>query len=712
MYFIRSSYCILCLCTVMSGLSVANLALAQDMQEADAEADSEIDDEIDGETNSETSSEIDSEMDSEIDRLAQLSIDELLQIKVSVASRSQQDSEKAPGSVSIFTREELLLMGVTDLNDLLNHIPGLHSTSGVWQGKYGRYSVRGISHQSGVLFLVDGERLNSLYSGGTSFANVFPLENIARIEILRGPGSAMWGTNALLAVVNIVTVKGRDTVSLGLGDTRRIILGGNQIVQVTPDLVMDLYAAYEDDEGYEFDNVLDRTGNRVSTQDGVRMLTGALSLRYGNIEAHVRHATRSDIRGFAPWGTHDRWNNMTSSVTTARLSHSREFLQGMLEIRSALALRRDLIDGGGRELHPDEDDGLPEPLRSMYDIEMVEVRPSVNTAWKLLEGNELNVGAEFHYLFVPRTIEYANVDWTTGDHLGDIMERAGDESTIDPDAVRTNLGVYLEDSHRFSDWLVMTGGVRLDVANDYSNAISPRLAAVFTAPMGGWAKALYGRAFRAPNLREAYVDVPGIIVGNQDLKPESLDTFELSLGGSLKNAEDRRWLNASATGFLVQTKDLMALEADDAGTFRFTNFGEERSYGVEVEVQAEPLKKLNMRASYTHIFEYERDGEKMGDAIEQPKDSASAIINYRLDDVAIHVNGMFRSAPGALVSQDAYFIAGMALHYFWTPFLRTSLVIDNMTDEVYYGPSERPNNLPEGVPHRGRTILFGLRYGE
>ncbi len=520
----------------------------------------------------------------------------------------------------------------------------------------------------------------------------------------------MWGTNALLGVVNIVTVRDHNTAVFGLGDTRRLLFGVNQVVQVSNKLTMNLYAAYDDDEGYEFDNVLDRAGNRISTQDGVRQLNAAMSLRYGEFEARVRHATRSDHRGFGPWGVQDRWNDMNSSVTTAHLSYKRQLVEEKIDANGTLALRRDLIDGGGRQSNVNLEAGLPEPRRAMYDIEMVEVRPAVNAAMRLIDGNELNLGAEFSYLFVPRTIAYSNVDYQTGEHLGDIMELEGEASTIDPDAVRTNLGLYVENHHQFSNWLALTGGLRFDVANDYANALSPRIAAVFTAPFGAWAKAMYGRAFRASNLRESYVDVPGTIVGNQNLLPEVIDTYELSVGGSLKTPSGRSWISATATGFRTQTDDLITLQRDETDTLVFTNLGDERSYGLEFEVQAEPVQDFRMRATYTHLFRYRRDGERM-DTIEQPMDSASAIINYRLRDIAINANGIFRSSPGALANQDAYFIMGAAVHYFWTPYLRTTLAVENIADEVYYGVSERPD-LPEGVPHRGRTILLGLRYGD
>jgi outer membrane cobalamin receptor len=138
-----------------------------------------------------------------------ISIDELLNMKTSVASTTVLTPRETPGIVSIITDEEISLSGARDLIDVLRLVPGFDFGYDV-QGVVG-VGLRGNwVHEGKILMLIDGQQMNELSYYNIPFGNHFPLDQIKRIEIIRGPGSAIYGGNAELGVINIITKTGKE----------------------------------------------------------------------------------------------------------------------------------------------------------------------------------------------------------------------------------------------------------------------------------------------------------------------------------------------------------------------------------------------------------------------------------------------------------------------------------------------------------------------
>jgi outer membrane receptor for ferrienterochelin and colicin len=138
-----------------------------------------------------------------------ISIDELLNMKTSVASKTVLTPRETPGIVSIITEEEIKYSGARDLIDVLRLVPGFDFGYDV-QGVIG-VGLRGNwVHEGKILMLIDGQQMNELSYYNIPFGNHFPVDQIRRIEIIRGPGSAIYGGNAELGVVNIITKTGKD----------------------------------------------------------------------------------------------------------------------------------------------------------------------------------------------------------------------------------------------------------------------------------------------------------------------------------------------------------------------------------------------------------------------------------------------------------------------------------------------------------------------
>lgn len=153
-------------------------------------------------------------------KLRDLTIAELMNVIVISASKSEEEIVDAPSSVIVFTHKEIESMGISSLEELLNFVPGFQTTRDVEQGTATRISARGRSSalSESILFLLNGQRLNDLYTGGASLLNrMIPVENIKQVEIIRGPGSALYGSNAFLGVVNIQTLDDINSFDIKFG---------------------------------------------------------------------------------------------------------------------------------------------------------------------------------------------------------------------------------------------------------------------------------------------------------------------------------------------------------------------------------------------------------------------------------------------------------------------------------------------------------------
>ncbi len=136
-------------------------------------------------------------------------LEKLINSLISVASKKSLSTRETPGIVSLITAEDIKNWGCRDLIDALKFVPGLDFGVDV-QGVVGIGARGNWGHEGKILVLVDGQEMNDILWGTTQFGNHFPIENIQKIEVIRGPGSSIYGGFAELGVINIVTKKGED----------------------------------------------------------------------------------------------------------------------------------------------------------------------------------------------------------------------------------------------------------------------------------------------------------------------------------------------------------------------------------------------------------------------------------------------------------------------------------------------------------------------
>jgi outer membrane receptor for ferrienterochelin and colicin len=143
------------------------------------------------------------------DQLLEMSLEDLMNMKVTVASKNAMSIRESPGIVTVLTEKEIVNSGANDLMEVLRLVPGFEFGVDV-SGATGATLRGNIAYIGRVLLMIDGQEVNELFYSCSFADNHYPVDNIKRIEIIRGPGSAIYGGFAELGVINVITKNGED----------------------------------------------------------------------------------------------------------------------------------------------------------------------------------------------------------------------------------------------------------------------------------------------------------------------------------------------------------------------------------------------------------------------------------------------------------------------------------------------------------------------
>jgi len=240
--------------------------------------------------------------DDELDKLMSMSLEELLEVEITSSTHSKEDIFSVPASVTVFTYDQIRRMSVTTLSDLMNYVPGFQSNRAnmlqVGKTNYtrGKYTSTG---QRDVLIILDGQRLHSAWNGtAMDYNTLFSLENVEKIEFIKGPGSAIYGSNAFLGVVNITTKK--DLNNVGTRFKEDYINAYMNFTYKEEDLRVSTFVKGIYDKGYEYSSQLDiYNGNYRKPKDENNGYEAYINTQYKDFTIQARHIERKSEDWYA-----------------------------------------------------------------------------------------------------------------------------------------------------------------------------------------------------------------------------------------------------------------------------------------------------------------------------------------------------------------------------------------------------------------------------
>ncbi len=680
--------------------------------------------------------------------LLMLSGDEQL---VSLATGSPRPVSKAPSTATVITADDIKATGATDLSEVLETVPGLHVSRSdfLWKPLY---SIRGILTQMNpeVLVMLNGVPMTTgLYGDRGRLMAGFPLEHVSRIEVIRGPGSALYGAEAVSGVINIVTktakeIDGTETgLRAGSFDTYDgwVQHGGKWgEVDVAAYLRLGHTAGFRRTVTADAQTALDSAfGTHASNapgpiNTGYDSIDARLDLSYDKWRFRTGYIGRPNNHALGA-GVADALDPISAAnahYANADLTwHDAKFSQNW-DI-TVQASYYDIAETNSDVILFPAGSALPLPLTGGRGstIGMVgrpqnwerQERLNLSALYGGFEKHKLRVGAGYNVDDVYKTTETKNF---TFDGIWPVCINL-DCSTVT--ATQANGLLYLSPHLRRShyayaqdewglapDW-TLTAGLRHDRYSDFGGTTNPRLAVVWDTAYNLTTKLMFGRAFRAPSFIEFYSINNPVSRGNPNLKPETISTTELAFAWQAKPN-----LKTGLNLFHYRMKDVIRWIANADPTTGKTaqNAGNQHGSGLELEFAWDASSDLRLSGNYA--YQRSIDENTNQDAGLAPHHHAYLRTDWRfvpgwtLSGQVNWVADRMRQAIDNRPKISDYTTADLTLRTGelrkdWELAFSVRNLFNADAREPTPGPSTpgTPPNIPNDLPLPGRSIYVELR---
>lgn len=542
------------------------------------------------------------------DRLAQLlslSLTELMAQEVTISTHTRHALAKAPAVVSVITAEDIQATGATNLAEVLEGVPGIHVRASQFANRP-LIHFRG-ANASQTLLMVNGAAMKDLMWGFGIFWKGLPASMIERIEIIRGPGSALYGADAGAGAINVITrtagkIEGTEAgARAGSYDTGAAWLrhGGTW-----NGFDLGLTAELSSTNGYrpfiaeDGQTSRDQTyGTAVSYAPGHagfgwRNSDIRLSAARDNWRLYADYTRHSDLEiGLTGAGVLDPTTQADDSRYNLDLLYDNERFGRDWGLSAELRYARlGYTSGNGFQERPPgyvDASGLY-PDGVINRMRAAERRLNFETSglYRGLDRHaiRLGIGHVWQDLYSVEQI----VSATTAP--GTPVDVTDTPNAFAPEMMRRIGYLFAQDIWSLSDTWELTAGARYDHYSDFGATLNPRLALVWQGNDTFTGKLMYGQAFRAPSYQELY-SLTSLALPNPDLKPERSRTWDLSL--TYAATKD---LQVGVDLFHFAQSDLIAI----AGTpGQFQNTGDHTIRGVELDVRWQAAKALRIAGNYT-----------------------------------------------------------------------------------------------------------------
>ncbi|GAB6140280.1 catecholate siderophore receptor CirA [Methylosoma difficile] len=609
---------------------------------------------------------------------------------VFTASRHDQPVTKAPASVDIITAQQIKRYGWRTVAAMLGSLPGFLST---YDRAYNHVGVRGFAppgdYNTRILVMIDGHRVNESlqdYAGlGRDF--LVDVENIERVEVVRGPASALYGSSAFFAVVNVITQRGRDLQGTRLafdgasyGSFQGQVSHGKKYSNGMETL---LSASAYDSQGHDR---LSYPGlGTVANQDAERVERLSGKLGWGDFTLSGSWVGR---KKFLPTGT----TGAAFGEPNAYYNDKRAYAD--LNYRHNFSGDWDFTGRLFWDSYEFDDDL---PYRNGSSQRVIN-QDHWQGQWFGSEALLSHTFFDSHRLTLGSEVRQNYLQRMTNQDESPFVQYA------DNNLSSTIYGFFLQDEWAITNALQLQAGGRFDHYDSFGGTFNPRLGLVFQALADTTVKLLYGSAFRAPNAFESYYQccqnsTPWI--GNSRLKPEGIETYELVLEQRL-NEE----FNLRISPFYNRLTDIIALEVMPSGIRQFHNHGNADVHGLETQLQAR-YGDFEGRLSHTFQESYFSGSESANSPSQMIKFNTTAPLWADKLFIGLEVQYVSQRITVARRTVEGYAIANVNLFSRQLlPGLELSGGLYNIFDTLYSDPASPPL-LPDSISQDGRN--FRLR---
>ncbi|MBL7919320.1 MAG: TonB-dependent receptor plug domain-containing protein [Bacteroidia bacterium] len=540
-------------------------------------------------------------------------LEKLINSLISVASKKPLNTRESPSIISLITQDEIASSGARDLIDVLRLIPGFDFGVDV-EGVVG-VGIRGNwAHEGKVLMLIDGQEMNEILFATNQFGNRYPVEQIKRIEIIRGPGSAIYGGFAEYGVINIITKQGADINGVNVSGT---------------------YG--QGSEDYLRRNVSLSLGQKIK------------EVEY-SISGSVGQGQRSN-------GIYTDFQDSSYNMTGNSQNNPAFFNAGIkykgLSFRAIGDFFQTTMRDGYGNVIPggavkDNFCGIFSELKYIIKVnDKLTITPRINYKSQTPWQSEAYTGKEEYNRTATRTLGNITTSYNLNRYINFVLgsEYFRDEAKDKVDSSYFSNNKQKVSYHNyafFAQGLIKTRivnfilGARYDKHNEYGYAFVPRVG--LTKKYGKFHfKALYSSAFRAPSIENINYST------NDGIKPELTQVIEVEMGYQLTR---KSFFNINV--YDITTNNPIVYYTDSTSTDYYINSGHSGTQGIEAE--------YTVKQKWGHVainYAYYSAGNKEKIPDYEVSDNSSALMAFANNRV--NLNSSFNLAKGLSLSPTVSF---------------------------------------------------------
>jgi len=628
--------------------------------------------------------------------LTEISLEDLLNMEVTTVSKSSERISDAPGVISVLTKDEINRFGGITLKDLLERIPGLIGST-VYMTDRSTIAPRGdqvLASSSHVLLLIDGRPMREALEGGIKgeMYEAFPVNSIERIEVIRGPGSVLYGSNAFSAVINVITEKpDENQISIsGMGGSPGDYGVSGEVKIKAGDLGLVVAGQYLKRQDWETDwQYADPASATGQTTVGISMPNEGMGTYLG-----------MNYKNLHLMASYNKWEHyyFVSDYAFIFPAHGNaNWEKGFVDLGYDLKAAKnwDMNFNVTYTRSTFKTQNWPNTNRDSYEM----VGEWINSYHPIDK-----LGIVFGGLF----------NFFEGDEWG-LTETS--DKIVYTDANRYSTGAYAQLNYALLSSLNLIGGIQVNKVEGIDLNVVPRAGLIWYPVERVNVKAFYSEAFRAPSINEYSIDFPQM-QGNPELTPEEVNTFDVGLGYQGEQ------INTSINFFYSQMKNIIFQNRDTTvvPVPMYWNGAEVEFMGIEFEGKYYINKEWYILGSLLYSTNEDKDGNenvtpisnfglKAGLSYMSKNGITASVFNIyqgTLDDV---YDTELNPSPGAYNLLNAYLnfnlvnLFNLNIKQGFSFFIQA----DNILNQEIWLPAwglAAGSSIPA---NRGMTLYFGLK---
>ena len=601
---------------------------------------------------------------------AELPSDTVQLNEILISAPLKSSPELLPLDVTQITQEEIEKSGETSLLPVLvSKVPGLFVTErgfagyGVSGGSAGAVNIRGVGQGNKVLFMIDGQ---PQWAGvfGHSLADTYVANGVEKIEVVKGPSSLLYGSNAMGGSINLITnrqktdgITGRARALFGSFSTQKFALSsGYRKGKFSASLSGQL----DRSNGY-------RKGSAFWLANEFLQLNYAPTANWavgGMLDMTQSHANNP---GTVQEPLENMWTNIFRGTGSVYVKNSYGRYHGGVQA---------YINWGHHKVDDGNDPGTP-PNDYLFNSTDYNMGFTIYENMNLWQANTLSAGIDFQH--------WGGHVWNTD--KSDPSIRSSEASHH----VNEIAGYLMMQQGFFHNILNVNAGVRLQHGSTYGNEWVPQAGVIVRPGKTAEIKASFSKGFRSPNIRELYLYPPA----NPDLKPEYMLNYEVSYNQYFLNGT----LMVGAALFFIDGKNMIQTVMID-GRPKNVNTGSFINKGFELEASYRILPNLLASANYSYLHTNAK-------TLYAPKNKLSTELTYSPGDFSFTLDetsiwSMYNGGPDNM--RESYTLLNLRAAYTLQSKVPVTLSVkvDNITNKHY--------EIIYGCPMPGTTIMGGVEF--